>query len=653
MQIRNFWVDIENSSGTKIGKGPLRASGFRNSDHLSASGEFNFVVSAADPNISALAQKRVAICKYVDHAGDVQVFGGGVIEKIVRKVQPDGSMILVVSGNDLARELTYRSVGTLDLSGIGGAGVADAPDQVMAFAPAGWSISDGSTLSNFYAGFDGESVLWSLVRISARSGEHWRLGSGRNVEWIGPASTFEASGIRAIQQVNDPVKAETASGIALITSLEEESDAAELISRVIPRGSGNGGASLTLFAATDSPPIGYTLDTALNYVKRDDTEATYGRIERALDFKDIGPLSNTTPDVQAAANMLLQASVEHLRRYGEPQEFYRVGLANVGQILKPGTTIHLVYRGRVDDSVVYDLNNVFNIVEAEREITAEGIETISVVIATIDRLPMSDEEYLASQSMNARVLAAHQQLGASVDTFTYRDELDNAKGASFRFWLGDEYTSIQRAVMRFRIPPLRSTVKSVAGSSTTTNSGGGSTQTSSSGGGSSTTSGGGDHAHFVPVANGTTGQPVFYGSGSFRCSGGSGISPVPVTLDSPAHTHTVTISPHTHNVTIPPHSHDLTPNITMQYGIFEESGANTLALVNLVIKLNGGADLNSNVNDIGNGWYELDITADLVDAVFRPAQENNEITITTATAKTARIEAQVTIRGVVQAVAYS
>ena len=90
----------------------------------------------------------------------------------------------------------------------------------------------------------------------------------------------------------------------------------------------------------------------------------------------------------------------------------------------------------------------------------------------------------------------------------------------------------------------------------------------------------------------------------------------------------------------------------MEYGIFEESGANTLALVNLIIKLNGGADLNSSVTDIGNGWYALDITDELTDAVFRPSQENNEIAITTATAKTARIEAQLTIRGVVQAVAY-
>ncbi len=653
MIARNFWVDIEDSSGNRIGRGPLRASQFAHKGRLSAAGEFSFVVSAADPNLSALAEKRIAVCKYIDRAGDLQSFGGGVIDKIVRTVLEDGTLVLTVSGNDLVRELSYRSVGALDLTGGGGAGVTDAPDQVMAFAPAGWTITDGETLTNVYAGYDGESVQSALSGIGEHIGEHWRLGSGRVIAWLGPVSTFLASGVRAVQHLNDPVAAETADAIALITSLEEESDAAELLTRVIPRGSGNGGAALTLAYATASAPSGYTLNTGSNYVKRDASETTYDRIERVIDFKNIGPLSNTTADIQAAANMLLQASVEHLRRYGTPQKFYRVGLAKVGQILQPGTTLRVVFRKLVDGAVVYDLDGTYTIVEADRQITAEGIATTSVVISTIDRMPLTDSDYLAQQAMNARVLSAHQQLGASVDTFTYRDEMDNAKGASFRFWLGDEYTSVQRAVLRFRIQPLRSTVKSVAGSSTTTSSGGGSTQTSSSGGGSSVSSGGGDHAHFVPVANGTTGQPVYYGSGSFRCSGGSGISPVPVTLDSPAHTHTVTISPHTHNVTILPHTHDLTPNITMQYGIFEESAGNTLAKANLVIKLNGGSDLNSSVTDIGNGWYALDITDALTDAAFRPSQENNEIAITTSTAKTARIEAQITVRGVVQAVAYS
>jgi len=652
VQIRNFWVDIQNSSGARVGAGPLRASMFRVSSKLSAAGTFSFVVSASDPNLSALQEKRVAVCKYVDINGDVQEFGSGIIDKITRQINQESRLELHVSGNNLARELHYRSVAALDLSGVGGAGVDNAPEQIMALAPAGWTINNGKTAVNVYAGFNGESVLAALAHVGEYIGEHWRLGAGRVIEWLGTADTFVASGVRAIQHLNDPVAAETAPAIAIITSLEEESDAVDVLTRIIPRGSGNGGVMLTLSAVTESPPVGYTLNAGSNYLKRDDSENTYGRIERALDFKDIKPISNTTLDIQAAANMLLQASVEHLRRYGMPQKFYRVSLSKVDQLLQPGTTLPLVYRVLVDGVVIYDLNDTFNILEVENEITNAGAHTTAVMVSTIDRLPQSDSDFLAQNVQAGRVITAHQQLGASVDTFTYRDEMDNFKGASFRFWTGDEYTSIQRAVLRFRIQPLRSTVKSVAGESTTTSSGGGST--SGSGGGTTPTSGpeSASHAHGLSIGAGTIVYDVgLTALGALVANAGWGGGTVnAIQNNSVNHNHTVTVPAHTHST--PNHTHALTPNITTVYGIFEESGGNTLALADLVIKLNGGADLNADVVDIGNGWYELDITEELVDEVFRPSQENNEIAITTSVAKTARIEGQITVRGVIQAVAY-
>lgn len=636
MEIRSFWVDIENSAGQKVGKGPIRALSFDSAPLLSASGEFGFDVSAADPNLAALKEKRTAVCRYVDRDGLLHVFGGGVIEKIVKTAQPDGSMTLRVSGFDLSRELTYRSVGQLDLSGVGGAGVTDAPTQIMALAPAGWSITNGTTLASVYAGFDGESVLYALSKSGERIGEHWRLGAGRTVQWIGPANTFAASGVRAVQHVNDPVSTETADNIAVIASLEEESDAADLITRVIPRGTGNGSVALTLQGVTAAAPSGYTVNVSENYVKRNDAETDYGRIERVLEYKDIGPLSNTRADIQAAANTLMRASVEHLRRYGTPQKFYRVEFTRVGRLLQVGTTLRVVYRKVVDDVVVYDLNGVFNVLGVEAHISTDGISTVAVTISTIDRQPQTDSEYLASQAVNARVLSAHQQLGPSVDTMTWRDEMDDAHSASMRFWLGDDYTSVQRAVLRFRIQPLRSTVKSVAGRSTTTNSGGGASQTSSDGGGGTQTAN-----TSISWGNSNTTDAIADGSTHYHGIGAT------------LHSHPVNIPNHNHRFEVPDHTHDLTPDVDMVYGIFEESSGNTLTLGDLVIRLNFGSNLAPYVITAIGSWYELDITDYLVDEVFRPRQDNNEITISTSTAdKTARIEAQLTIRGVVQAVNY-
>lgn len=662
MEIRNFWVDLENSAGVRVGSGPLRASEWHQTAPLSSSGRFSFQVGIADPNIDVLREKLTAICKYIDMDGNLVTFGGGVIDKITTNIAADGSVHLAIEGNDLIRELTYRSVGALDLSGLAGAGVDNAPTLIMALAPGNWSVTNGSTLQNIYAGFDGESVLSALTRCGEHIGEHWRLGAGRVVEWLGPATAFAASGVRAVQHSNNPAMLEGYKKIAIITALEEVRDAADVISRVIPRGAGNGGAVLTLANATDTPPTGYTLNVALNYVRRDVTETTYDRIERTLDFKEIGPLSNTTADLQAAANMLLQASVEHLRRYGTPPKFYRLSLANVSALLKPGTTIHVVYRKTMNSAVLYDLNDTFNVLEVGSSISAEGAHTSEITISSIDRMPISDSEYLARQIMEAKVLSAHQQLGASVDTLTFRDEMDDGHGASMRFWIGEEYTSIQSALVRFRIQPLRSTVKSIGGESTSTESGGGGTSsaggggTSGDGGASTPTSGSTSdgHTHTLNLANSTSGNPVSYASGNINTSGGGTIISNATTAD---HSHSISIPDHSHSISdhthdIPAHSHDLTANVLMEYGIFEESGANTLALANLVIKLNGGADLMTSVTNIGNGWYLLDITDALTDDAFRPNQENNEIAITTATAKTARIELQITVRGVVQAINY-
>lgn len=601
---------------------------------LSSSGTFSFEVSGADPNLAGVAVKRVAMCRY-SQDGTIQVFGGGVIDKITAKITP-GGLVYTVTGNDLCRELTYRSVGTLALSS-SSAGVTDGPIQAMTFGPPGWSLTGGTTETPVYGGFDSDAVLNVLVRIGAKIGEHWRLGSGREVVWLGPASGFVDSGVRAVQHVNDPVAAEDADGIAVISSLEELADATDLITRIIPRGSGTGSTILTLAAATDSAPAGYTLDLVNNYLKFDAGETAYGRIERVVDFKDIGPLTNTTADVVSAANALLENSYQYLRLYGTAHKFYKIELASLNQLLEPGTMLRVVYRQLMDGAVVHDIDEDLIILTVKQGLDSTGLHTTQVEVSTIDRMPAGDGAYLASQVASSKILSVHQQLGPSVDSLTWRDEMDDTHPANFRFWLGNEYTVVQSALLRFRIQALRSTVKSVGTTTSTTASGGGATETST----------GTVALGYVDVVNLPATYPVGLnvgggGFGELAASSGGGSIRVPVNNDS-----------HTHDVTIPAHTHDFTPSLTMAYGIFEEVSGNTLGLGDLAIKLNGGSDLAGSVTDIGNGWKELDITPGLVSSIFRPVHENNEIVISTATVdKTARIEAQLTIRGVVQAVAY-
>ena len=646
MQILNFWVDIEDANGVKQGKGPLRPSSFTCTKPLSASGEFGFDASINDPNLASLAVKRAAICRYVDANGDLQIFDGGIIDKIETVLGAEGDLVLHVSGNDLTRELTYRSVGALKLEAAG-AGVTNGPTQIIALAPAGWSITNGTTSAAVYAGFDGEPVLSALIRVGEHVGEHWRLGSGREIEWIGPMNTFASCGYRAVQHVNDPIGAEQVAGLAVITALTEINDATELLTRVIPRGSGNGSAIVTLAPATASAPSGYTLNKTSNYLMHNAAETSYGRIERALDYKEIGPLSNSTLDIQNAANALLMAAYETLRRVSSPQKFYNLELANVGMI-KPGTTMRVVYRQVADGAVLYDLDDTLNVVEVEQSIDSTGFHTVRAMVSTIDRLPVSDDEYLAGEAQKARIFTTHQQLGASVDTMTWRDEMDNSYAANFRFWLGEEYTTIQSAKFRFQLRPLRSTVKSVAGSSTTSSSGGGESSSTGQTGGNTTSNS--SHQHDINVFGGSSGNAVTFSGGIFYSSGAGNPSQAPTTFEG-GHSHS--IPNHSHSFSVSAHTHTVNPTITTVYGIYEEGAGNTLALSDIVIQLNGGADLRSQVVDIGNGWYELDISDELVNAVFRPAQENNVVTFTTSVAKKARIEAQLTVRGVVQAVAYS
>jgi hypothetical protein len=630
-----IWIDVEDSAGVKLGDGPITSAIYwENTDRLDRAGAFRFSMPASDPRAALIQPKRVVRCWGMVGSTPTEQ-GSGIIDKVT--IRLEGNVVMLeIEGDNLARELVNRSVGFLGVFTIN-VGVYNGPERIMAYAPAGWSLDlvngYATTTHPVYAKFAGESVLAALSKVAEKIGDHFRIAPDRKVVWL--KNDIVSSGVRAIKS-GDPIALEGNDDVALITELEESEDTYDLITRIYPFGSGNGDARLTLASTDESAPAGFTLDLTNNYLKKDAAEITYGQIERFLSFKDIAPISNSDWDMQQASNYLLRAALTYLERFSQPQTLYRIAVAKLNKAVLPGQTIRVVYRRVIDGYKAVDIDQDLHVLESTTRIDQTGIRTVEMQVSTVDRWPVSDDEILVSEIEEGRVFEAHPQMNANAYVVSYREPMDNSKAAKIDFWLGPEVVTVAQVVMRFRIDPLRSTVKSAA-------AGGGSTVTSAAGGGQTAT--GGSHLHntTVPSGSGNTTIEWYQDSGFVIPVSPSGARTLQVGVNS-SHDHT--IDDHSHSVTVPEHTH------AVQYGIFEESSGNTLAESDLIYKVNGSVDLAASVVDIGGGWFELDVTDYIINPnTYRPAQKTNQLVISTDVAKTAQITGQLVVRTVIQATA--
>jgi hypothetical protein len=159
------------------------------------------------------------------------------------------------------------------------------------------------------------------------------------------------------------------------------------------------------------------------------------------------------------------------------------------------------------------------------------------------------------------------------------------------------------------------------GSQTPTSSSGGSqTPTSSSGGSQTPTSS--TQAQTTPSSS-TVAQATPSSSTVAQTTPSSSLASQTVETSS-------TNGTHTHAVTIPNHTHTLTPVITTAYGIFRADAGDTYGVGELEYQINSGGwnGLDTDSDDAGSGWYALDITSQVQDAVtFRPLQTSNLLEI--------------------------
>ena len=631
----NYWIDIEDSNGNKFGAGALTTvMDWESTSSMDEVGKFSFSIPASDPRSSIIQPKRIVRC-YTRVLQSIEEIGSGVIDKITPVTDEFSNTILKVEGSDLLRELTYRSVGFLELKDSEGNGVTNPISQIMGFAPSGWSIDTsvgtGEPASNVYASFAGETVLNALKKVAESKGEHFRLQKGRKIAWLG--KNLQSSNIRAVQGGN-PIDIEGNDNVCIVQELQEEQDTYNVCTRLYPFGSGIGDARLTLASTTRTVPAGFILDKVNNCIINTKAEATYGRIDNYISFKEIAPISNTDLDLENASNSLFDQSLVYLLRHSEAEKFYKIKVLKLNKLLNVGEKIRVVFNENVDGYPAFSIDEELYILETTNLINNSGIRTSEISVATIDRFPEDESTLLLSQLTTASVFESHPQLNANAYVVPYRESMDNSKPAQIDFWLGNEVLNVNQVSLKFKIDPLRSTVKSVAGNSTTSSSGGGGGGTSSSGGGSTTTSAGslGSHYHSITAP--------FYVNYTYYTDS-----------SNQYHTHQVSVPNHSHTFSMGTHSHSVTPSISTVYGLYEESTSNTLVEADLIYKVNHGDPMGRAVS-IGDGWYELDVTSLVSNPQsFRPLQVKNLISISTNTAKTALITAQLVVRTVIQAIA--
>ena len=363
---------------------------------------------------------------------------------------------------------------------------------LMEQAPDNWGVDliNGydSTETPVVAQFSGETILNGLIRLANHKGEHFYLGEGRQIVWI--RNDYVSSGIRAIQG-GHPIALEANEDIAIIDKLSQSKDSYELISRIYPYGSGNGAIRVNLSNCTRTPPPGFTLNKDENYLKRDTTEATYGRIEKYLSWKEISPIDNSEDNVITAANILFDAALEHLLRCSEPQRAYSLSVRKLDRVINPGETIRVIYRKVIDGYVAVDIDEELRVLEVKESYDSKGAGVVGLTVSTVDRFPPTDADMVAQQMAQAKLMDSHPQLSlcyAAVGPYTRR--VDSTHPAAFTVRIGGEVVDLRYAILRFRTDPLRSSTISLAGGGgTTTSSGSSSTATTSAGGGTTTSSG--------------------------------------------------------------------------------------------------------------------------------------------------------------------
>jgi hypothetical protein len=569
---------------------------------------------------------------------------------------------------------------------------------------AGWGLGAVETVAKAAPmDFWYESLFEAVSLLATTFNKHFREGGPKTLDF---GSFGEQSGILAMGGSGAEFGPESYArkDRCQITEVAVEYQGGQVVNRLIAFGGAIGTATIDLSLVTQTQS-GYPVSSAAlpgggsyYYIQDATSISTYGLTERRFLRKDLRPISNSPAARIYAANILYEAALASLLNLKDRQTIYSLAVTGLepGR-LQVGDKLSVFYRGWAETAdgprqwLEIDAGGSavggykgggksFYVLEIEESFSGDGVQTrlaINENAVKAERI----EDILASTIRTFEQSQIHVQPTISrytVGPYTKRVSASPAVSATFSFKLGPETLTVWYVIITLTGDKLKSSVESVTGASTTTPSGGGSTtvsgggSTTPSGGGGTTPSGGG---HTTPSGGSST-TPS--GGGGTTPSGGLGghrhsypgdpgwtndttwahVHDIPDhthstpshqhtvsnhTHDTPAHTHST--PNHTHDT--PAHQHTFTPNVSLAYGIFEDS----VRPSSLTIKVNGSTVATGVTLSAGNSYtYEQDITANILAA--GTLQQEHTITVECGSNR-GEIQFQAQVLAVIQGIAVS
>lgn len=671
-----FWVDIEDAQGVKLGDGPI-ATGlrWRYKQRASKAGEFELEVPLAEPRLLHATLKRRLYCYSRRGDGSLLRAGCGIIESRRYGMSPDGVPTMILSGPDLLRELAGKTV-NFEVSATATPPTGRVVLSNIAAAMPSWTIEGIlTTNANITARFVHESALNALISTCEKIGAYFFLDltalDPRTIVISGDGERIPSTDYIATNMA-DPIAAERNADLLLINDVEVVESSWDAINQVIVYGAGEGQARLTLAMSTVWPnglliaaPYYFTDRLGVEHVfvmTRDNNTITdnaavinYGLFEQSVAFKDIGPVTPNEADMVAAANTLVVAAFNHLLELSTPTEAYRLSVTAVRGNLRIGSLITVVARQSRDGITHLNINRPLIVQEIGYELDAEGEKITGLSVGTSWKMPDTGATILSDAIRKLNSFESHPQIGASENTLTYREDVDDDYGAGFPFWLSRATLQINSVTLRFKLEALRSSVKTIGGTASGTVDVPDHSHSLTAHSHDIP-----DHSHRITIneAGGSWGQVELVapsGGGSFLIHTVTGGGSIDISTDADSGS---TTSDDNSAITVGGGSTggvslDISNAISAAYGVYVDTDP-PYGVADLTWKVNA-VTVTETPTAIVGGWYELDLTDYVINTTtLRPLSYANTVTVEVTTPgadKRVRVTAQIELRTTIQTTA--